>query len=656
MNPPADAPDGPSPALRALWLLLDRAAADARDRSFRYDLRVMQRRLTDPLLIAIAGAVSAGKSTLVNALLGAPVAPVAAGEMSRHATWYQYGTDDGLVRVHTRDGDEAPPLRLGPERTFPEDLGVPDADILRVSVTMDVPVLRGLTVVDTPGGNTTTAELESRARAVLFGTDSPPAAQALVYVMPYVDRTGQQLLSEFRSLSRISGLGAANTLVVMSKIDNRAVAGTDPWPGARRRAAAARDDLRSLALDVIPVAGLLAETGRGRRLGPEHLAVLRTLTGPETDLEFLVEDLLDPSALPTLPGSLVTRRELVDRLRQYGLAVALDLLRRAPEADLDAVHEELVARSGFSGLPDTPTAPRAATTTTDAGATGCAATSAPGESTSRPVASGPLGSTEQDRASTDLAQALGFFAANAERLKSLHTLNQLHGYVPTGLVDADRMIFNGLIRDVERHDSIVRQMQGLRVTVALDTVSRGEVTLSQERMAELVRLARHDEPAARVGLPVDASADQIAEQARALAARWRSLAMSGGGRTLGRPALDVLDTFESLAQDPLGKAAAEAEAALSGTDLPVDLVLPVLPAALRDTVQLLAEGLWPAQRLGLPDTASAAELVERAAALAARLRVLTQRPLPMPARRQLAGVLDAVEELHARATQELAGR
>ena len=48
-------------------------------------------RLDEPLRIAVAGKVKAGKSTLLNALVGEQLAPADAGECTRVVTWYRDG-------------------------------------------------------------------------------------------------------------------------------------------------------------------------------------------------------------------------------------------------------------------------------------------------------------------------------------------------------------------------------------------------------------------------------------------------------------------------------------------------------------------------------------------------------------------------------------
>ena len=63
-----------------ITVLLDRASANAVDDQVRSRLAEARNRLHGPLRLAIAGKVKAGKSTLLNALLGEEIAPTDAGE------------------------------------------------------------------------------------------------------------------------------------------------------------------------------------------------------------------------------------------------------------------------------------------------------------------------------------------------------------------------------------------------------------------------------------------------------------------------------------------------------------------------------------------------------------------------------------------------
>ena len=54
----------------------------------------VKNRLGEPLRVAVAGRVKAGKSTLVNALLGRRVAATDVGECTKVVAWYRYGLQE----------------------------------------------------------------------------------------------------------------------------------------------------------------------------------------------------------------------------------------------------------------------------------------------------------------------------------------------------------------------------------------------------------------------------------------------------------------------------------------------------------------------------------------------------------------------------------
>jgi GTPase SAR1 family protein len=63
----------------------------------------MRDRLDEPLRVAIAGMVKAGKSTLLNAIIGEEVAPTDAGECTRVIIWYRHGATPRIT-MQLRDG------------------------------------------------------------------------------------------------------------------------------------------------------------------------------------------------------------------------------------------------------------------------------------------------------------------------------------------------------------------------------------------------------------------------------------------------------------------------------------------------------------------------------------------------------------------------
>lgn len=57
-------------------------------------------RLAEPLRIALAGTLKAGKSTLVNALVGDDIAPTDATEATRIVTWFRHGPTPRVTANH----------------------------------------------------------------------------------------------------------------------------------------------------------------------------------------------------------------------------------------------------------------------------------------------------------------------------------------------------------------------------------------------------------------------------------------------------------------------------------------------------------------------------------------------------------------------------
>src|SRR6185312_17303875 len=139
-------------------------------------------RLDEPLRVAVAGRLKAGKSTLLNALVGERLAPTDAGECTRYVTWYTYG--DGYdVWFETQDGGRT---RL----PFTREEGRLEIDVTsaggapgRIRVAWPSSRLKGLTLIDTPGLGSLSEGVAERTEAALATRDSTPDADAVLYLM-----------------------------------------------------------------------------------------------------------------------------------------------------------------------------------------------------------------------------------------------------------------------------------------------------------------------------------------------------------------------------------------------------------------------------------------------------------------------------------------
>ena len=93
-----------SPALVAQTSeLIDLAEKEFAGSPQSAQLVAIRARLAEPLRVAIAGKVKAGKSTLLNALVGELLAPTDTGECTKIVTWYRDG-HTYQVLLHPTDG------------------------------------------------------------------------------------------------------------------------------------------------------------------------------------------------------------------------------------------------------------------------------------------------------------------------------------------------------------------------------------------------------------------------------------------------------------------------------------------------------------------------------------------------------------------------
>ena len=222
-------------------------------------------RLTEPLRVAVAGRVKAGKSTLVNALLHQQVAPTGVGECTKVVTWYRYGHPE-RIRIVPRQGspEEVP---FGPDALLPESLGRPPEEIAALHVWLSNAALRDMTIVDTPG-LASAHERYSRATEDLLATDDASRhavseADAVVFLLARVAREDDATILEgFRGLVGGISASAANAVGVLSKADKVGGSG-DPLTRAGELAARYAADLQSVVATVVPVVGRVAAPAAG---------------------------------------------------------------------------------------------------------------------------------------------------------------------------------------------------------------------------------------------------------------------------------------------------------------------------------------------------------------------------------------------------------
>lgn len=265
-------------------------------------------RLGLPLRLAVVGRVKAGKSTLVNALVGARVAATDEAECTKLVTHYVFDppdraeiilTDGHSIFVNIVDG------------RLPDPLPVAADKISHLVVHLHHDTLRDYTLIDTPGLATTTAENEARTRSSILGLDGPRQTDAVIYV--FRDQQFQsdvEFLREFRIAS--GGASSNNSIGVLSHADgfgDGAWGEQDPIKAASARARLLAQQRSGEVATVVAVAGKLAESAAVGRVREEDAAALNALSATD-DINLVAGQ---------VPINQDRFKRLVDLIDDYGI-------------------------------------------------------------------------------------------------------------------------------------------------------------------------------------------------------------------------------------------------------------------------------------------------------------------------------------------------
>jgi hypothetical protein len=309
-------------------------------------------RLHAPLRVALAGKVKAGKSTLLNALVGDELAPTDAGECTRIVTWYRHGLTYRVL-LKPKGGPAVPAPFQRDAGALEVDLQGHDPDAIeRLEIEWPAPQLEELTLVDTPGLGSITTEISERTVAFLTPDDEQSTpADAVLYLMRHLHTGDLRFLEAFHDHDLAQPL-PVNAIGVLSRADEIAVGRLDAMASATRIAARYRADpkVRRLVQTVVPVAGLLAQTGSSLREAEfQGLRQLASLPAEQTDALMLSADRF-VAVDATVGLTDLERAHLLDRLGLFGVRLSLQLIRGGKADTARQLADQLVHHSGLDHL------------------------------------------------------------------------------------------------------------------------------------------------------------------------------------------------------------------------------------------------------------------------------------------------------------------
>jgi hypothetical protein len=499
---------GPELDVRAaadLRALLDRAVdvyGDDEEAAGR--LRHTRRRLDEPLRVALVGRVKAGKSTLLNAMVGARIAPTDAGECTRVVAHYRYGVRPQVV-LHDIAGEaQSLPVRRSGGGLELDLAGTPVERAAYLVVDWPAAGLAAATLIDTPGIASLTTEASARTESLVQTGSEVPGPDAVVFLTRQMQAEDVAFLTAFQAATGAAEVHTT-TITVLSRADEIASGRLDALEAARAVASRMAEDpvVRAVSDTVVPVAGLLALAARTLRHG--DFVALRSLAQAQPDdLQTLLlsADRFSRADAPTAVSRSV-RVSLLERLGLFGIRLSLALIR-AGVADAQSLAEELERRSGLAEL-------------------------------QRLIAV--------------------HFTGRGTRIKAATALRTLESV----LRERPRVGDDELWAELERLRLASPQLGELALLARL----RGaDGLLPPPLLPEAQRLlgADGDSPTARLGLPDDASDDVVWAAASQVIDRWRAAA----DPLAPRPTLDAIETVVQCCELVL----AGIDQRRSGSDVP----------------------------------------------------------------------------------------
>lgn len=280
--------------------------------------------------VAIVGEFSTGKSTFLNALLGARVLPSAVRPTTAIINRLAFGTPG--LRIFFQDGHEAQaPLEALKDYITEKANPANTKGISSVEIRAQVPLLKaGVTLIDTPGvGSLFSSHTETTLQLL-------PTCDAVILI---TDATQPLAQSEREFLDQLKGVMSERIFVVANKVDDLTP------PQAARAISFLEENLRPLlpAAKVYPVSAYLALAAR--RLASGELTLADVVDDPFLQGAQDPVKILEASRFDRLEAGLY--RELIqrkgdlllhtsrDRLRDVLMEVDADLEMRLRNLDRD---------------------------------------------------------------------------------------------------------------------------------------------------------------------------------------------------------------------------------------------------------------------------------------------------------------------------------
>ena len=314
----------------------------------------MQKRLDTPLRVAVVGVMKSGKSTFMNALMGADILRTGNLETTYTVSWFQYG-DTPFLTVCFRNGEilEAPfeDLYKWSVREYEKE-NPKISDVKYLIIHYPSEILKTIEFIDTPGlnsvygtdsGNTLDFLSVNSSKDTLYEASM---ADAVIYTF---NRTvagfDKDILDSF--LSERNAISPINAIGIMTKVDTSGIwdifSGKSPVESADAVISNMMEQagVKNVLFSIFPVCAKAVEGYE--RLDAQDWRLLGTFaklnSDKMADLLYDAEAFISGDSISETErnladfGSIEKRKYLMDKIGQYGILTIVNCLREGKEKE-----------------------------------------------------------------------------------------------------------------------------------------------------------------------------------------------------------------------------------------------------------------------------------------------------------------------------------
>jgi GTPase SAR1 family protein len=335
---------------------------------FHQLLQQCQQQLHQPMRVAIVGLIKAGKSTMMNALLGEAVVATGNVEATFNVNFLRYG-DHASLLVHFKNGRSpetksfaelaALTLRADSHRDYL-------LSIKYIEVIYPNNILKTFNLIDTPGllshykddSENTLQFLQLHGQELNQVTQTEASgADAVLYLFSHSLATEDKKTIEIFQGRVVGQATPINAIGVLTKVDSywSDPNVSEPMDAGNKicQRLSAHPQIRNILYTIYPICGLLAFGAQTLTNDEWQILVQLAELVPFERMHRLIANIerFCYREYPDIPVPPSQRQQLFNRLGQYGIWLAYTLIRSGVNNQALLV-DELLKRSGICQLRD----------------------------------------------------------------------------------------------------------------------------------------------------------------------------------------------------------------------------------------------------------------------------------------------------------------